>query len=518
MDDNEAVNNDNNAPNDNDGNEDPDQVDQARQLREFIANQVNQQVQNELNRIRAQQQAARIAAQNARQPIVLKSLSKWATRGLNLSEAGFSKLHAQEQKYSDDKPKYNLEPEKFEIWRNELIEKVNRIHAVEVFNVLDADDDAKAVLREYTLLTRVDLEEHVEEIWPGIAPTFNSQGQADDFTDRQIKSSVVGAYIHNSLSDHAKKQLRAQRESFTVVDTNGNEYFDGPSYFYYIAELVDPDNTHMIENVRKQLRTLNVKDFGFSVIKMLAEFKLLIQKIEELGGRYDEEDKFLDFWDCLKTMKEKEFSRYVRQEKDNFRKLNRNQRDNLESYIRDMSRKEVAMKEDNEWNVMSPEDTMIMALVNSLEQKSKSKNLKQKEKVKDKKKFDKKKDNSNESTDDKEKKRDMKIPSWKKEGPKSGESKTKEKDGKTYHWCNKCRGGKGLWALHKVVEHKSDFSYKEQRMKKKGEKQVSFSTDTKSGEDDGPEIKVNKNLISNAKAYLAQHGHTDFQKGGANGH
>ena len=80
------------------------------------ANQVNQQAQ--------QQQQHQAPA------IVKKSLSKWASLGLNLSEAGFSKLHANESKFSNDKTKYDLLPEKFETYKNDIIAKINRIHAV----------------------------------------------------------------------------------------------------------------------------------------------------------------------------------------------------------------------------------------------------------------------------------------------------------------------------------------------------------------------------------------------------
>jgi hypothetical protein len=83
-------------------------------------------------------------------------------------------------------------------------------------------------------------------------------------------------------------------------------------------------------------------------------------------------------------------------------------------------------------------------------------------------------------------------------------------NGKTYHWCTKCRNGKGLWALHKESEHK-DFC-----KKSKGGKEVSFSADTKS--DNGePAIQVNKQLLTNAKAYLAQF-NSDFCEGGPSGH
>jgi hypothetical protein len=452
------------------------------------------------------------------QRIVLKSLSKWAVRGLDLSEAGFSKLHSQESKYNDDKPKYDLQPDKFETWKNELLEKVHRMHAVEAFTGVDDDNQARFILKEYTLLTESNVEDMRMTTWP-LQRNFGSQAEADDFTDTQIKSSCIGSYIHASLSDIAKKQLRAQQDNFTVTDFDGNEYFDGPSYFYSIADLVDPDNSHMIENVRKQLRTLDVKNFGFSVIKMLAEFKLLMQKIDELGGRYDGEDQFLDLWDCLKTMKEKEFSRYVRQEKDAYRKLPKSQRGTLESYIRDMSRKEVSMKEDNEWNVLSAEDTMIMALASTLEKSLSKKSGKKKDKSKKNDKTEEDSDKSKKtelSAEEKAKRKDAKIPDWKKQAPKTGESKTKNSNDKTYYWCGKCRGGKGLWALHKESEHK-DFFKSKSKDKKEG-KEVSFSTDTKQSDGNEPAIKVNKQLLSNAKAYLAQFSDQDFCGGGTSGH
>ncbi len=72
-----------------------------------------------------------------------------------------------------------------------------------------------------------------------------------------------------------------------------------------------------VQNLRDQLRSLDVKDYIYSVIKMLADFKNLTQRINELGGHYDQQEQFLDFWDCLKTIKKKEVSRYcVCQEKD----------------------------------------------------------------------------------------------------------------------------------------------------------------------------------------------------------
>lgn len=42
--------------------------------------------------------------------------------------------------------------------------------------------------------------------------------------------------------------------------------------------------------------------------------------------------------------------------------------------------------------------------------------------------------------------------SWKRIGPKEGEPKSKEKNGKTYYWCTKCNGGTGRWTLSHLTE------------------------------------------------------------------
>ena len=243
-------------------------------------------------------------------------------------------------------------------------------------------------------------------------------------------------------------------------------------------------------------------------------------RINELGGTYDADDQFLDFWESLRTMKEKEFSRYVRQEKDNFRKLPRNRRGRIDQYIRDMSNKEVAMKADNEWNVLSQEDAMIMALVNTLEKKV----TKSPHKNKSKSKKEKNEDNSsNESkaNDNKESKKRFKVPEWKLQPPKDGEPREKLVEGKTYYWCLHCNKNEGMWVLHKPEDHKSDWKNAKQSSSQQGKKTVSFNVDTQDNDDDnsqssdGPSVEVHESLLKNAKSYLAQF--QNFPTGGTQG-
>ncbi|MHA7927731.1 MAG: G protein-coupled receptor family protein, partial [Marinobacter sp.] len=48
-----------------------------------------------------------------------------------------------------------------------------------------------------------------------------------------------------------------------------------------------------------------------------------------------------------------------------------------------------------------------------------------------------------------------KQPEWMTTAPKSGDPSTKTVDGRTYHWCAKCRYGKGRWTpSHGTAEHK----------------------------------------------------------------
>jgi hypothetical protein len=453
--------------------------------------------------------------------IVKKSLSKWAKEGLDITDSGFSKLHWKESNFDDSKKLYDLEPEQFQSFKDNLIEKMQRMHAKTAFSAKDVDGNDCMILKEYSKLIETNVEAARDTRWPTTDPTFSSQSEADRFTDEQIKASTVGSYIHSALTDRAKKQLKADEEFFQVKDSDGNPFYDGPSYFWIICEIVDPDNGHLIENVRKQIKNLNVQNFGYSVIKMLAEFKNLKTRLGELGGTYSIDEQFLDFWECLRTMKEKEFTCYVKQEKDLYRKLPQASRGSIDKYIRDFCDKEVAMKTDQEWNIMSPEDTMVMALVNMIEDSKPSTTGNGKSNK------EKKKSNDNDATDtaatdkkpltdeEKAKRKESKIPDWKKVAPKEGESNSIEKDGRTYFWCTKCRDGKGMWALHSTEQHTSNFKFPSSPNRSgRDKKKVTFEATSQDATE--PSIQVKKNLLNNVKAYLSQfNSEQDFQSGGS---
>ena len=108
------------------------------------------------------------------------------------------------------------------------------------------------VLREYSSITSAMMKIKREEIWPNQAPArIVDQASANKFTDAQIKSLVLGAYVHDSLDEESKSRLNAQYDLFKVKDLENNYYFDDPSYFHCISQLVDPDNGHLVSKVKK---------------------------------------------------------------------------------------------------------------------------------------------------------------------------------------------------------------------------------------------------------------------------
>ena len=452
--------------------------------------------------------------QIANMPGTKKKLSLWSKVGLDITDAAFSKLHAKESKYEDDKKKYNLEPEKFREFADNLFLKMHRIATVNEFTIDVGGTPAvkHMILKEYSRVTEAQVHAQRDLRWPAVDPPLNDQVAFDKFTDCQIKASVMGSYIHDSLTEAAKQQLSADREKFIVTSNPDHEqFFDGPSYFHHIATLVDPDNGHLIEQPKSELRVLDVKNYNYDVQKMLADYKNLRRRVMDLGGTYSEDDQFLDLWQCVRTMKEKEFTMFVKNLKDAEAMKPKATRETVDSIITAICAKQVRMITDKEWNVMSPEETMVMSLVSFIENSGGGKSKKKKKNKDSDNKAE--KDSKPDSKNDSESKEKSKIALWKKTPPKDGESRTMQRNNRTYHFCKKCHGGKGMWVLHEEKDHKDGFKFNKADDKKEGNSSSKTSANNSTKSNDDPSIQVRKDLLNNAKAFLAAR--KDFQSGGA---
>ena len=158
--------------------------------------------------------------------------------------------------------------------------------------------------------------------------------------------------------------------------------------------------------------------------------------------------------------------------------------------IKTISGKEISMKDDEEWNRMSEQDSQILALVTHVESLSKA--------------------NNSSSTTSGKRKRTYEYPEWKLVAPKDDESKEKVVDKKTYYWCSKCRDGKGLWSLHPESKHTD--GYKQSKSNADSKKSGTPKKDNKSDnkKDETPSVTVDSDLLKNAKAYLSRYADSNF--------
>lgn len=453
--------------------------------------------------------------------IVKKSISKWSIQGLDLTDAGFSKLQAKEATYPDETKKYDLKAADFKNYISVIIEKLDRIKAKTIFAVTSHAALAPTshdIATGYSNIVIGDMTSARNTRWPATDPTFTTQEDADKFTDRQIKAMTVGDYIHNSLTPHAKKELDAESDKFKVTDSSGDAFYDGPSYLYVLANFVDPDNGHLVAATKKLLRQLHVKNFNFSVKTMLAEFSTLEKRISDLDGQYSDDDKFIDLYACLETMQESSFATYVQKIKDEEMEKSRNIRLPVNEIITKMKKKQTRMEIAQAWNVMSKQDQMVMALVGMIEKGSK--------KTDNNNKTTKNTNNNNSNAkEDATKELDSNEPklNWYTRPPAEDEPRTKTSkfNDKVFNWCTKCRKGKGKWVNNHTDEtHIDNFKAEKKDTEdvKKNEsnpaakkaKRVTFSN-TVSQE---PTVQVHEKLLKDAKTYLAQF--QDFGPGGGN--
>jgi len=91
---------------------------------------------------------------------------------------------------------------------------------------------------------------------------------------------------------------------------------------------------------------------------------------------------------------------------------------------------------------------------------------------------------SNEGGRSSEKGTSKKVPDWMNKAPKSGELKTKTKDGKTHHWCDGYGAHKPRWVIHKVQKCRGHIK----RLRELGENNSNLGDD----EEEEPEVPASE--------------------------
>ena len=303
-----------------------------------------------------------------------KPISLWSKTGLDLTDSSFAKAYHSELKHNTDLiPLYDLNRTKWETYRVHLEEKANRTCMRTLLTVERIDKSKEHdLLKEYSQITEEMMKANAADRWPATDPTFSSQEDCDKHVDAQLKADLLGKYLMSSITSNAKREIRSFRDDYEFT-VNGEVHIDGPSYLWFLAHRVDPDNGQLVSEHKTTVRSLHIKNFGYSAITMMAEFKNLYDQVKDLAGDYSDDELYHDVWTSLLTIHEPEFKRYVKRERDDWWKKPRGSRDSLTKLIKTISAKEISMKADEEWNRMSEQDSQILALVTHVESMSKVK-------------------------------------------------------------------------------------------------------------------------------------------------
>jgi len=135
--------------------------------------------------------------------------------------------------------------------------------------------------------------------------------------------------------------------------------------------------------------------------------------------------------------------------------------------------------EDDQFEIANQKDDAIMALQTQVEALSTELTTKKK---------------SNEGGRSSEKGTPKKVPDWMNKALKSGESKTKSKDGKTYHWCDGYGVHKPRWVIHKVEKCRGYIG----RLRELGENNANSGDD----DEDEPEAQPRSPPLARLNAEL----------------
>jgi len=293
----------------------------------------------------------------------------------------------------------------------------------EIFTINNTAGDAKNLLTEYGDLTIQNVLNHATALFQVAPITRSAQEEGQLF-----------ACINNSMTQGAIDALNLRQDKF-LIPAPIDEY-SGTYFLRVIIAEAQVDTRATTDLLLGQLTSGlpdimakkggNVKSFNLQVLSIVRRVKrrgtdpgsILPQLLRVYMSVDDKEGKF---------------ARYI----DN---LNNNYIDgtiNLSDSVL-MTKAKAKYEElckDDAFEIVNKKDDTIMALQTQVEALSTKLTTKKK---------------SNEGGRSSEKGTMKKVPDWMNKAPKSGESKTKTKDGKTYHWCKGYGTHKPRWVIHKV--------------------------------------------------------------------
>ena len=453
-------------------------------------------------KVEANSNATRSAAPRASS--VISTIKIWAVSPLNPMSSSFSKALENERSFKETSEikLFDLAREKWITYRNNISTKSDRccLEKILSFPLTNADIVNLDLVKSFSQFTKKRVIEFGDTFWPATAITTGmSDADQNAINDKRILSNMLGEFLISSLALSAQNKVKIEVKDYQRT-LDGVIYVDGAVVFWVIANLTQPNNDRLSESFFEELRRLHVKSFRFSVKDMLARFKGLCNELDGNGANYDENTKQLDFWRCLETMKETEFANFVSREREDYRKQPTTSRKTVDSLLGTFIDKQTNMESDSKWNKLSMEQSQILSLLVSNQDKD------------NKRSANRNATNRNAMNDDSGEQTKYQPRPWRTKAPKDGAPLEKvTKGGHTFKWDPVGNNGTGFWDFVKSGDNsavslsvgsslkpESENSQNVHQAQKKAKKTVSFDEKTK----DATNISVNKSRLLANLAHL----------------
>ena len=139
----------------------------------------------------------------------LLSLNPWEKEGLDiLNDSSLLKQYNWERTFKEldnngvTRPKFDLEPETFNILKGRLILKSERM-AMKPVLTLHTDGASRFLLEQSQLVGRDAIIQYRDTIWKTNIESFTNQSQYNLFSDHRLKLKVLGDYLEDCLTSGA---------------------------------------------------------------------------------------------------------------------------------------------------------------------------------------------------------------------------------------------------------------------------------------------------------------------------
>ena len=392
-------------------------------------------------------------------------LNLWSTMGLDITYPPFAKELRYHSKYdtsSKENELWNLTTDRYRPITKELDEKARTCCLGAILSI-QLPTGFKNVLWSASDVTLQEIQGLRNFIWYSLPPTVTDL-QWTFQQDCRIKSSMLGSYLFSMLTESAKENLVTWKGEYLVKDELGEEHMDGATLWWCITAVVQPYSEFSVYEIQTKLIGLRISQFGHSVTKMLAKWWVYLYQIRDLGGDYSDSLYSNHFWNSVSSLDESIYRSFIENRFTLYMSTPRINRPTLREESKIIIRQESWMTSRKIWNKRSKPESQIMALatdlyVNSTNGSSSSStnsNGGSGRGNSNRRNRNNNSSNNGNSNATSDQPTEFKYNKWKVTAPTDGIT-TQTRNNKEYHWCTKCREGKGLWARHSTENHKADY-------------------------------------------------------------